>query len=164
MAKPKGVYHEALAALQLPTWLKIERKLSAFDKRAAAGAVLKCGNGFDIWRFAQSILKVEDVEVMLVFCLDGTGNIKHIGQASRGGPHGVVISVADLLRYPIISGSKSFILAHNHPSGDPTPSGADIALTKKVAEAAKLMNLELMDHVVVAHDRHASMLELGYIE
>ncbi len=164
MSKNKGTYYEALEALQQPTWIKVERKLSAFDKRAAAGAVLKCGNSFDISRLAQSILKKEDAEHMLVFCLDAINNVKHIARVSTGGLSSLSLAQQDVLRYPILAGSKAFVMAHNHPSGDPTPSGCDIRMTRKIAESAKIMDLQLIDHVVVAHERCASMLELGHLE
>lgn len=55
------------------------------------------------------------------------------------------------------------ILAHNHPSGDPTPSSADIAMTKKVAEALEVFSIAVHDHIVVGRNDHASMRALRLI-
>ena len=54
-------------------------------------------------------------------------------------------------------------LLHNHPSGDPTPSKADIAVTQEIKKAAALLGLTLHDHVIIGRNRHASLRELGLI-
>jgi DNA repair protein RadC len=53
------------------------------------------------------------------------------------------------------------ILAHNHPSGDPTPSAADVAITRKVAEAAQALGITVHDHIVVGREGVASLKALG---
>ncbi len=60
-------------------------------------------------------------------------------------------------------GASALIMVHNHPSGDPTPSAADIATTREVARAAALFNLTLHDHVIIGRGRHASLKTLGLI-
>ena len=59
--------------------------------------------------------------------------------------------------------ASALILVHNHPSGDPTPSGADIEMTRRIAETAKPLGIELHDHLVVGKNRHASFRSLGLI-
>ena len=54
-------------------------------------------------------------------------------------------------------------LLHNHPSGDPTPSKADIAVTQEIKKAAALLGLTLHDHVIIGRNRHASLRDLGLI-
>jgi DNA repair protein RadC len=53
--------------------------------------------------------------------------------------------------------ATAVILVHNHPSGDPTPSRADIEMTKQVAEVAKTLGIQLYDHIIVGRDGHASL-------
>ena len=60
-------------------------------------------------------------------------------------------------------GASALILVHNHPSGDPTPSRADIAMTREVAVAAKALKIELHDHLVIGRGRHASFKALGLL-
>lgn len=55
------------------------------------------------------------------------------------------------------------ILAHNHPSGDPTPSSEDISVTKRLTEAGKILGIEVLDHVIVGQNRYVSFKEQGYI-
>ena len=59
--------------------------------------------------------------------------------------------------------ASALILVHNHPSGDPTPSGADIEMTKQIVETAKPLGIEVHDHLVVGKGRHASFRTLGLI-
>jgi len=58
--------------------------------------------------------------------------------------------IAEILRPAILANAPAMIVVHNHPSGDPEPSGADLAVTRKLIEAARVMDIELQDHVIVA--------------
>jgi len=60
-------------------------------------------------------------------------------------------------------GASALILVHNHPSGDPTPSRADIAMTREIAAAAKTLKIELHDHLVIGRGSHASFKALGLL-
>ena len=55
------------------------------------------------------------------------------------------------------------ILVHNHPSGDPTPSKADIAVTKDIVKAAAALNVTVHDHLIIGRGRHSSLRDLGLI-
>ncbi|OAM90402.1 JAB domain-containing protein [Termitidicoccus mucosus] len=55
----------------------------------------------------------------------------------------------EIFKIAILASAASIVLSHNHPSGDPTPSGADIRLTRQLQEAAKIMEIELLDHIIV---------------
>ena len=59
--------------------------------------------------------------------------------------------------------SVSLILVHNHPSGDPQPSRADIEITRKLADAAKLLDITIHDHLVIGASGHSSLRALGLI-
>jgi DNA repair protein RadC len=72
-----------------------------------------------------------------------------------------VISPRDPLRAALREGASAFVLVHNHPSGDPTPSPEDISFTQKIAAAADVVATPLLDHVVVARSGYASLLDSG---
>jgi len=59
--------------------------------------------------------------------------------------------------------AAAIIIAHNHPSGDPTPSHADIQVTKTIVEALKVLGINVLDHIIVGRDGHHSLRELGYL-
>jgi DNA repair protein RadC len=56
-----------------------------------------------------------------------------------------------------------YSVVHNHPSGDPTPSRSDIAMTRQIADAARALNIEVHDHLVIGRGNHASFKALGLI-
>ena len=70
----------------------------------------------------------------------------------RGNINSTVVRPAEVIRPAILAAAPSIIISHNHPGGDPTPSSADVAITKTIQEAAALMGITLLDHVVTAPD------------
>ena len=60
-----------------------------------------------------------------------------------------LVSCREVFRGAILAGCSSLVVAHNHPSGDPAPSAADLHVTRKLREAAKILEIELLDHVIV---------------
>src|SRR5512143_2370492 len=97
----------------------------------------------------QDRLGREDVEVMLVVCLDGHSRVIAIHEVARGGRHSLSAMPAEILRAPIVVGASAIVLAHNHPSGDPTPSDEDYVMTRRVAEAGQIVGVPLVDHVIL---------------
>jgi DNA repair protein RadC len=73
------------------------------------------------------------------------------------------VYVRNVIARALELGSVSLILVHNHPSGDPQPSRADIEITRKLAEAAKLLDVTIHDHLVIGTSGHSSMRALGLI-
>jgi DNA repair protein RadC len=69
----------------------------------------------------------------------------------------------EIVKRALEHGASAIILVHNHPSGDPTPSRADIAMTRDVAEAAKALAIVVHDHVIVGRSGHASFKALGLL-
>ena len=62
-----------------------------------------------------------------------------------------LVSCREVFRGAIVAGCSALIVAHNHPSGDPAPSAADMVVTRKLRDAAKVLEIELLDHVIVGH-------------
>lgn len=69
----------------------------------------------------------------------------------------------DIFRFLVQVNASSFIIAHNHPSGDKNPSYPDIVITKKLHQAAKLMQIELVDHLVMTPEGYSSFKEFGLL-
>ncbi len=80
---------------------------------------------------------------------------------SLGTATGTLVSPREVFRGAILAGAVAMVVAHNHPSGDPAPSQADIHVTRKLCEAAKVIDIELLDHVVCG-DAKADPLTKGY--
>ncbi|MCC6603333.1 MAG: DNA repair protein RadC [Anaerolineae bacterium] len=72
-----------------------------------------------------------------------------------------VIRIGELFRAAIKENAAAFIVAHNHPSGDPSPSPEDVAVTRQIVQAGSLLNIDVLDHIVIGHNRFVSLKERG---
>ncbi len=104
-----------------------------------------------------------DHEELWLLALDGHHGLRAARRVASGGIHGLHVASRDALRVALREGASAFVLVHNHPSGDPTPSPEDLAFTRAIERAAALVGTPLLDHVVVARRRAISMLETGLI-
>ncbi len=102
------------------------------------------------------IASLEHEELWLL-ALDGKNGLRAARCLARGGMHGLSLAPKDVLVAALREGARSFILVHNHPSGDPTPSEDDVVFTREVAEAAAIVGAPLLDHVVVGRCGFASV-------
>ena len=108
------------------------------------------------------ILKSSDREQMVAILLDTKNGVNGLHVVSVGDLSSAVVHPREVFKAAILANAASLILAHNHPSGDPTPSPEDIAVTRRIAEAGELLGIELLDHVVVGHGgRFVSLKEKG---
>jgi DNA repair protein RadC len=100
-------------------------------------------------------------ENLVVLILDTRNRIISKETVYKGSLNLSLVRVGELFRSAITRNAASIILAHNHPSGDPTPSPEDVALTRSVIQAGKLMDIEVLDHLVIGNARFVSMKEKG---
>lgn len=94
-------------------------------------------------------------EELWMLALDGRARLRAVRLVAKGGLHGVGLRAADPIRFALRADATSFILIHNHPSGDVTPSKEDIAFTSAIARAAAVVGVPLLDHLVVTRDSFA---------
>lgn len=123
-------------------------------------------NSSDVYDLAIDKLHLDeaDVESCYVLSLNVKGDIVGIHFISTGDLSSSIISPAKVMRHLILDGvAAGFILVHNHPSGDPTPSSEDLAVTKRLDDAGKLLGIKLVDHVIVGYGRHTSLTAEGLI-
>jgi len=98
-----------------------------------------------------------------VMALDHRRCRLQLDEIARGSSNRVFVDVGQVFRMPLLEGAHGVMLAHNHPSGDPTPSPQDIALTKRIAAAGDLLGIEVYDHIVIGHQGFVSLEALGYL-
>ena len=79
----------------------------------------------------------------------------------QGTVNAASIRIAEILRPVIVRGAPYFIVVHNHPSGDPEPSGSDWKVTRKLRTAAEYFDIDLYDHVILARRGHLSLRQHG---
>jgi len=95
-------------------------------------------------------------EALLVILRDVKCRMIHREVISLGTLSEVLVHPREVFQLAIRHGAYSLIICHNHPSGDPTPSSADIELTRKLLESAKIIGVALIDHLIVCKDRYYS--------
>jgi DNA repair protein RadC len=137
-------------------------------RRATFAASLDCNVRFPhreaIEAWARPRLSTLDHEELWTLALDGRHGLRAARRVASGGIHGLHVAPRDALRVVLREGASSFVLVHNHPRGDPTPSDEDRMFTKAMCQAASVVGVPILDHVVIARRRAASMLELGMLE
>ena len=103
-----------------------------------------------------SVLAQEQLRVLL---LDTRNHVLGQRTVYQGNVNSSVIRPAEVFRHPVIESAPSIIIAHNHPSGDPTPSPEDVSITRELVQAGKLLGIDLLDHIVIGGDRWVSLKE-----
>jgi DNA repair protein RadC len=100
-------------------------------------------------------------EQLRVVLLDTKHRVLAIRQIYTGSVNQAQVRVAELFRDAIRHTAVAIIAVHNHPSGDPTPSAADVTLTAEIRKAGELLDIELLDHLIIGAGRHVSLRRLG---
>ncbi len=116
--------------------------LEAYDSQPVVGPE-------DVQRLLFAEMKSLRTESMRVVLLDQRRRLITVEEVYRGTRNSCMADPAELLRYPIIHSASYFIVVHNHPSGDPWASDADVQATKKLRKAAETVGIKLADHVII---------------
>jgi DNA repair protein RadC len=98
-----------------------------------------------------------DQEQLRVVLLDTKHRVIGIRVVYQGSVNQAQVRIAEVFRDAIRHNATALIAVHNHPSGDPTPSSADVTLTGELARAGELLDIELLDHLIIGQGRHASL-------
>ena len=102
-------------------------------------------------------------EQLRVLLMNTKNNVVGQRVVYQGNVNSSMIRPAEVLRPAVMEAVPSIIVCHNHPSQDPTPSPEDAVITRELAQAGKLLGIELLDHVVIGGERFVSLKERGLI-
>jgi DNA repair protein RadC len=102
-----------------------------------------------------------DQEQMRVLCLNTQNQLQKIHTVYQGSLNTAAVRIGEIFKEPLRLNSASIILAHNHPSGEPIPSPEDVLMTRQVVDAGKLLDCEVLDHLVIGEGKWISMREKG---
>lgn len=117
----------------------------------------------DAAEFARATLRGATQEHFLVLGLDSRQRIRLVRTVGIGSLAQVDVHPREVFRPLIRAGIHSVILVHNHPSGDPEPSEADVELTHRMTEVGRLVGIPVLDHLVVSDRDHVSLAALGLV-
>ncbi|MGJ9385805.1 JAB domain-containing protein [Salipaludibacillus sp. CF4.18] len=115
----------------------------------------------DAWELFKEYLDGVDREHFVVMALDTKNQPTAIHTCHIGWLNASIVHPREVMKVGILSNAASLILGHNHPSNNPEPSQEDIAVTKKLIEAGKMMGIEILDHVIVCDESFVSLKEKG---
>ncbi len=116
----------------------------------------------DVWTHMRGRLAGQPVEEFWAIGLDVRHRVILDALVARGSLTGVEIHPRDVFRPLIKAGVAAVIFCHNHPSGDPAPSRADVELTARLREVGELCGIAVLDHIVVGFEGYASLSERGW--
>lgn len=98
-------------------------------------------------------------ENLIVICLNSKNQVVAYSEISKGNVNTCYIEISNIFKPILISNANKFILVHNHPSGDSTPSGFDLKLTQDIKNAAKIMMIDFLDHIIIGNNEYTSIFE-----
>ena len=112
----------------------------------------------DIVNFMNEIENIDLLaeESTFVLCLNAKNEIVSYSEIAKGGISFCNFDMKTLFKNILLSNASKFILVHNHPSGDSTPSKNDIEITKQIKNASEIMNVKFLDHLVIAGNNYSS--------
>ncbi len=102
-----------------------------------------------------------DREHFWTLLLNTKNRLIRVIEVSVGSLSASIVHPRELFKDAVRLSAASIVVVHNHPSGDPTPSGADIQLTRRLVKAGDVLGIELLDHVVIGADDHSSLRDMG---
>lgn len=144
--------------------LKVVAELSKRIAKTKSGYQLRMDNPSTIADYYMEQLRHRKEEVLMCAFFDSKCNFLGDVLVSKGSVNSAYVSPRDIFRYAFDYEAVLFILLHNHPSGDSTPSEDDIQITKRIEKGARILELQLVDHIIIGDNRYYSFKESGLID
>lgn len=144
-------------AAQLKAGLEVGRRLqiAAPEERVQISSPADAAN---LLMVEMGYLEQEHLRLLL---LDTKNRVLASPTVYKGNVNTSVIRIAEIFREAIRHNSTALIIAHNHPSGDPSPSPEDVRITRQLVEAGSLLGIDVLDHLVIGQGRYVSLKERG---
>lgn len=141
--------------------LKCLTELSMRISRATAKQGLQFHNSKTVAAYFMEQLRHKTTECVILVCLDAKGQLLRETVMSSGSVRMSLISAREIFMEALNNKAVNIILVHNHPSGDPTPSGSDLTVTEHVREMGEKLDIPLLDHIIIGDNRYISFKELS---
>jgi DNA repair protein RadC len=147
---------------KVPAWIKIVRRNPTEYEKKVIKRMATLGAG-DIFELLRPRLAAEEVEVFIAIALNSHSKIISMTEVARGASSRSIVCPKEVLRPMIIAGAAAFAVVHNHPSGDPMASPADIAMTARLYRAGEIVGCTLVDHVIIGVNHYFSFFDEGLL-
>ncbi len=130
-------------------------------RMAEAARSIKISSSADVAELFSAELSDLVYEEFWILLLNRANNVIAKNQVSKGGVSGTVVDPKLIFKAAVEATASGIVLCHNHPSGNKQPSDADISLTKKLREAGKLLDIQVLDHIIIAGNAYFSFADEG---
>ena len=155
LSNQKGI--KLAKAAQIKAAIELGRRL-VLEAPEERPAIHSPAEAAELVQYEMSALEQEELRVLL---LDTRNRVQHIEIIYRGSVNSSQVRVAEIFKTAIRRNATNIIVVHNHPSGDPTPSPDDIAITRAILQAGELLDVKLLDHIIIGRGRFISLKERG---
>lgn len=147
-------------AIQIKAAIELGSRLRSDDKEA----VDVIHSPEDVANLLKYDLAELQQEVLMVLLLNTRNHVLEKVEVTRGSVNSSQVRVAEVFTPAIRRNAPSIIVVHNHPGGDPTPSPDDVVITRSLVEAGKLLDIDVLDHIIIARSGYSSLKErrLGF--
>jgi len=146
-------------AITIVACLELGRRRQFFDIREKPK--ITCST--DAYNCVAASMKDLSYEVFKILLLNRANLVTKIETISIGGVAGTVVDPKKIFKLALAEGASSIILTHNHPSGNLSPSSADISITKKLVDAGTTLDINVLDHLIISENGFFSFLDEGMI-
>lgn len=146
-------------AIQLKCIAELARRFSKIEAQKG----LSFREPFSIAEYYMEDLRHEDKEQCMALMLDSKCNLIKEVHISTGTVNASLVSPREVFREAFLCSTVNIILMHNHPSGEPTPSREDIALTHRMKECGELLGIPVLDHIIIGDNQYVSLREIGLL-
>ncbi len=144
-------------ACRLKAAIELGRRLMQ-EERGQRPQITSPAQAADLLMLEMRDLEQEQLRVVL---LDTKNRVLETAIIYIGNVNSSIVRASEVLRPAVRINATAVILAHNHPSGDPEPSPEDVQMTRWIVEAGQLLGIEVMDHLIIGHNRFVSFKERG---
>lgn len=144
-------------AAQIKAAIELGRRLTV-DCPEERPSINSPADAASLVQYEMSALEQEHLRVML---LDRRNRVLETVEVYKGSVNSSQVRVGEIFKEAVRKNASALIVIHNHPSGDPTPSPDDVAVTRAIVQAGKLLDVEVLDHLVIGQGRWVSLKERG---
>jgi DNA repair protein RadC len=145
-------------ATQLRAVLDLSERLRIETRVAEKTKIIRPADVADLYMPEMSFLEQEHLRTVL---LDRRNNIIAVHEVYQGTLTSIDVQPRDVFREAIRRNCAAIIVVHNHPSGDPQPSTEDVRATQQLVDAGKLLDIQVLDHLIIGHGQYVSLRERG---
>lgn len=154
LAKVKGINHRTAVRIKAALNLGLRLNIPAEERPS----INSPADAASLVQYEMGLLEKEHLRV---FLLDRRNRVMDIPEIYQGSVNSSQVRVGEIFRPAVQRLASAIIVCHNHPSGDPTPSPDDVAVTRAIVQAGKLLDVECLDHLVIGQGRWVSLKERG---